>query len=183
MYQNIPTNVINYVDSEGNVVTNAIIKSIQIRSEDDIENDIIKNPTPGTRAYLPDESKVWIFGADEEWHLQAISNNGDSSQEDPSERALFLHVVAYDDEEYLDAKWNEIYQAMREGKVVYVVSSEEAENSPEVRPVLLVSKYSQEYFVMVGKRSSTTEDTSRILIDYYSCAGPTDNPSMERGVM
>lgn len=76
MYQKYPTNMINYVDSKGNVVTDAIIRSIQVRSEDDIENNVIKNPTPGDRAYLPDESKAWIFGADGEWHQKTTSGSG-----------------------------------------------------------------------------------------------------------
>ena len=76
MYQKYPTNMINYVDSKGNVITDAIIRSIQVRSEDDIENNVIKNPTPGDRAYLPDESKAWIFGADGEWHQKTTSGSG-----------------------------------------------------------------------------------------------------------
>ena len=78
MFQKYPTNMINYIDSKGNVVTDAIIRSIQVRSEDDIENNVIKNPAPGDRAYLPDESKVWIFGADGEQHQKATSGSGGS---------------------------------------------------------------------------------------------------------
>ena len=183
MYQNIPTNVINYIDSEGNIVTNAVIKSIQVRSEDDIDNDVIKNPTPGTRAYLPDESKVWIFGADEVWHLQATAENGGGGEEDPSERALFIHRVDYDFNAYLDVSWNTIFQAMWEGKVVYLLPPEDYPDGG-IHMVLDIGKFSSStYYVMIGRRSDTTEETYKIVIDYYSCSNPNDHPFMSNGPM
>ena len=62
MISNIQTNVIDYVDGNGKIVLGATIRTIQVRSSDDLAAQT--GYGPGTRAYLPDESKMWVYGAD-----------------------------------------------------------------------------------------------------------------------
>ena len=73
MVNTIQTNMINYVDGNGKIVFNEQIATIQVRSAADLA--LLTGFGTGTRAYLADESKLWIYGADGEWHLKANMND------------------------------------------------------------------------------------------------------------
>lgn len=104
MIQNIPTDIINYIDDKSNLITNQIVNKIQINSEDDLSS--LTACGVGTRAYLSDESKTWIYGADNEWHQTASSSAGGTSP-------LMVHGIwnLERTEFQLDKTWKEIYDA------------------------------------------------------------------------
>lgn len=120
MIQNIPTNVINYIDSKGKLITNQVINNIQIRTEDDLS--LLANCSVGTRVYLPDESKKWVYGADAQWHEVVTSGGGGSS-----DGGLVVHYSS--DNNQLDKTWQEIYDAFASGKNCVIVEDFNAEYS------------------------------------------------------
>lgn len=117
MIQNIPINVINYIDAKGNLITNQTINKIQIRSEDDLQ--LLTKCQVGTRAYLHDESKIWVYGADDEWHEIVDNSNNNNNNKNGK---LLVHFIRHEDGtdelDHLDATWQEIYEAFNRGGVV-----------------------------------------------------------------
>lgn len=65
---NIQTNLIDYIDTNGQCVLNAPVRTIQVRSEDDLALIVAAGYGAGTRAYLPDESTMWECDAAGQWH-------------------------------------------------------------------------------------------------------------------
>ena len=115
MIQNIPTTMINYIDANGNLTQNPAIKTVMIRSQDDLT--LIKKPTPGDRAYLADESKVWTFDANGEWSEVVIETSGGGSSSDDDN--VFVVTFTHDDGALVcDRTINEILTAKTAGKLI-----------------------------------------------------------------
>lgn len=78
MINTIATNQINYVDANGHIVFNVAVQTIQVRSAADLA--LLTGFGPGTRAYLADESKMWEYGADAQWHIKVgMPDEGDAT--------------------------------------------------------------------------------------------------------
>ena len=122
MIQNIPVNVINYIDAKGNLVTNQTISKIQIRSEEDLA--ILDKVSVGTRAYLPDESKTWVLGADEEWH-QVVS--GGESGGSGSDEVMYVTFTINRDNGLsinCDTEYQDMWDAINSGKKVIAFTNQ-----------------------------------------------------------
>lgn len=65
---NIQTNLIDYINVDGQCVLNAPVRTIQVRSEDDLQLLVASGYGAGTRAYLPTEETMWECDASGEWH-------------------------------------------------------------------------------------------------------------------
>lgn len=122
MIQNIPTTTISYIDANGNLTQNPAIKSVMVRTEDDLE--LIKNPTPGDRAYLADESKLWAFDAIGEWHEVVKETSSGESSDDNSNVFVVTFTEQYYDENTndniftCDHTLDEILTAQAAGKLI-----------------------------------------------------------------
>ena len=142
MIQNIPTNVINYIDSKGKLITNQIINNIQIRTEDDLS--LLTERCVGTRAYLPDESKTWVYGADAQWHEVTNESSGSGNG------VLLVHQV-YDEDSgstSLDKTWKEIYNAFTTSGAVVEMTNTNTQTI-STRNIICVSEADESYKVDV----------------------------------
>ena len=71
--------LINYVDNEGKIIVNHLVNSYLINNENDLQILTNAKCAPGTRAYLADESKIWMLGSDGQWsEIVGSNSNGDN---------------------------------------------------------------------------------------------------------
>lgn len=141
MIQNIPTNVINYVDNKGNLIKNKLISKIQIRSEDDLP--LLTTCGIGTRAYLANESKTWVLGSDGEW--REVVNGA-------SEDKVVIHAVYNEelDRTELDKTWKEIYDLFVNNNNVivnYVISDYDEQGQPLGESLILTMRHAEDFEV------------------------------------
>lgn len=54
----IQTNIVDYVDADGKIKLEQPVRTVQIRSENDLA--LLTGYGPGTRAYLADQSAMWV---------------------------------------------------------------------------------------------------------------------------
>ena len=142
MIQNIPTNVINYVDNKGNLIKNKLINKIQVRSEDDLS--LLTTYGVGTRAYLADESKTWVLGSDGEWREVVKGASGDK---------VVIHAIYNEelDRDVLDKTWKEIYDLfVNNSNVIFTYGFVESDYDGQEQPV-------EEYLILTMRHEEDFE--------------------------
>ena len=162
MIQNIPVNIINYIDDKGKLVTNQVINKIQIRTADDLA--LLTTCNVGTRAYLADESKTWVYGADSQWYeVTGGSSSGGNG-------VLLVHQVGDGEHENirLDKTWKEIFDAFTTSGAVVEVTDTYLQ-SIYMCNIAYVTEENGLYQVIIG---SPDDDLYQI----YTADGENDYP-------
>ena len=62
----ITQGMIDYVNSDGDLVRNSLIKTVMVTAESDLA-DLPDDYAPGSIAFLADETGKWRLGADGTW--------------------------------------------------------------------------------------------------------------------
>lgn len=103
------------MDANGNVVHNSPVHTFLVKSQSDLATLKTAGFAPGTRAYLADESKVWEYGADSNWHLKV-------GLPDDSNATMFSVTFTTDDGvTTADKTKDEIDAAVEAAKTVFCI--------------------------------------------------------------
>lgn len=107
--------LINYIDENGKIVVNHLVNSFLIKSEEDLSVLTNAKCPPGTQAYLIDESKIWELDTNYEWKLKV---HKDTNSEVNNFSGSYMIVEIKNNS--LNKTWQEICDAISNGKVVFV---------------------------------------------------------------
>ena len=149
--------LINYIDENGKMIVNHLINSFLIKSEEDLSVLIDAKCPPGTQAYLIDESKIWELDANYEWKLKVLKS-ANSANNNNNNKIMKVEYI----EEYqgLNKTWQEIYDAIKDGKIVIIFDHNEYAYYIDLVLAYLQS-YPTQYRVNTGEISfyaSTPDD-------------------------